>query len=558
VSRDLAVPRWLLSAALALPLLGLASPLLEVDDARYAEVPRAMAVSGDWVLPTLDGTPYIEKPPLWYWVDATSYKVFGVSEAAARLPMLVFALLGALGAGWLGSWLYDARVGRAAAAATATSALWIFLAHNLTLDMPVSVCLLWTTAFALRAMARPDDARWAAPAAWACAALAFLSKGLISVLFPGLWVVGLSILFPKLRRGAWKLATSWGMLLAVAVAAPWFWAMQQRRPDFLHVFFIEQHFQRFLTQKYNRNEPVWFYLAVLPAGLLPWTFPALAGFWRAVRKPFGPDFRGPALAAWSLGVTAFFSISHSKLATYVLPVFPHMAILAAAELEKGLPRWVEKTQKYFGGFLIAAAIGIFFFTPMTIAFEYGGGMRSPIAFLPISAYHSLSCLVALLLASIGTAMLVAGRFKHPATSLCVGGALAGACLFAGLRLAAPLVSVRDVGLAVRDQMKPGDQLWTDDTYLQGLTFYSGRPINKIVQFIGEFHYAKRDPAYADRFGDDSALATLPRAGGRTFVAMRAGAFDHFEATIGGGMKSLEAVEPIGPWTLAIVRPAPAR
>lgn len=554
MNRDLSLPRWLLAAALALPLLGVASPLLEVDDARYAEVPRAMAASGDWVLPRLDDTPYVEKPPLWYWVDAASYKVLGVSETAARLPMVLFALLGAAGAGWLGSWLYDKRVGRAAAAATATSALWIFLAHNLTLDMPVSVCLLWTTAFALRAMVRPQDARWAAPAAWLCAALAFLSKGLIALLLPGLWVGGLAILFPKLRRGAWALATSWGILAAAAAVTPWFWAMQQRRPDFLHVFFIEQHFQRFLTQKYNRNAPAWFYLAVLPAGLLPWTWPALAGFWRALRRPLGPDFRGPALGAWALGVTTFFSISHSKLATYVLPVFPHMAVLAAAQLEAGLPRWAVRAQNFVGAALCAAACAAL----IALGFAPFSPVTASVPGLSRAAAMGVLALAAALLAALGASMLLSARTRRPAAALSLGGVVAGVCLFAGLSLAAPLVSVRALGLAAGRQMGESDRLWVYDTYLHGLTFYSGRPVDKIVQFLGEFHYAKRDPAYADRFSDDSALASLPRAQGRTFVAMRSRALDHFTHSIHGGGDALEAVEPFGPWTLAVVRAAPAR
>ncbi|MDE2510406.1 MAG: glycosyltransferase family 39 protein, partial [Elusimicrobia bacterium] len=355
MTRSTAVPRWLLACALAVPLLGLTSPLLEVDDARYAQVPAEMAASGDWVLPTLDGTPYVEKPPLWYWTAASSYKVFGVSEAAARVPMLLFALLGVAGAGWLGAWLYSAEIGTAAAAATATAALWIFLTHNMTLDMPVSVCLLWTTALALRAMARPEDSNWAAPAAWAAAALAFLSKGLIAVVLPGLWVTGLSILFPKLRRGARALISPLGIALAVAIAAPWYFAMQRRRPDFFHVFFYEQHFQRYLTAKYNRGAPWWFYLAVLPAGMLPWTAPFLAGLWRGARKPFGPDYRATALASWVLGVAAFFSTSHSKLATYVLPVFAHAAILAVAALDEGLPRWASRLMRGLGALLLAAA-----------------------------------------------------------------------------------------------------------------------------------------------------------------------------------------------------------
>ncbi len=547
------LPLWLLLAALLVPALGLTSPLLEVDDARYAEVPREMAASGDWVLPTLDATPYVEKPPLWYWIDAASQKVLGSSEASARLPMLVLALLGAAGAWWLGGWLYDERVGRIAAAATGTSALWIFLVHNLTLDMPLSVCFIWTTAFILRTLMKPQDAFWAAPAAWACAALAFLDKGLIAVVFPVAWVLGLAVMFPKMRRGALALATSWGMPLAAAITAPWFFAMQRRRPDFLHVFFIEQHFQRFLTQKYHRNAPAWFYLAVLPGGLLPWTAPALSGLWRAVRRPLGPDARGPALAAWSLGVTAFFSISHSKLATYVLPVFPHMAILAAAELERGLPRAAARAQAALGSVLLCAAgvlAAVAIFSPTARA--------AALAFMSAPRAGLLAALAVGLLAAMGAAMLLAPRLSRPAAALCAGAALAGVCLFGGLRLAAPLVSAREVGLAVRAQIRPGDELWTYDTYLHGLPFYCGRRVDRIVQFLGEFHYAKRDPAYAPMFRDDSALSELPRAGGRTFVAMKSRSFDHFIASVKGGGGALEAVEPLGAWTLAVVGAEPPR
>ncbi len=297
-----AVPAWLLAVALALPLLVLGSPLIEIDDARYAEVPRAMAASGDWVLPSLNSMPYVEKPPLWYWLGAVSISVFGENEAAARLPMFLLALLGAGGIFWLGSWLYSPGTGRAAALATATAGLWLFLTHNLTLDLPVTVFLLWTTALILRVLERPADARWAAPAAWAAAALAFLSKGLISVLFPALWTAVLIGLFPRWRRPALKLLSPAGMIIAFAIAAPWFFAMQARRPDFFHVFFVEQHFQRYLTPKYSRGAPWWFYLAVLPGGMLPWMTPFLAGLASAVRRPFA-DPRATAASSAACGTT---------------------------------------------------------------------------------------------------------------------------------------------------------------------------------------------------------------------------------------------------------------
>lgn len=551
MTRALALPSWLLAAALALPVLGLTSPLIEVDDARYAQVPAEMAASGDWVLPTLDGTPYVEKPPLWYWTAAASYEILGVSEGAARLPMWLFGLLGALGAWWLGSWLYSAAVGRAAAAATATAGLWLFLNHNMTVDLPISVCLLWTTALALRTMEHPEDARWSAPAAWLAAALAFLSKGLIALLLPGLWVVGLAVLFPRLRRGALKLLSPAGMLVFAAAAVPWFAAMQRRRPDFLHVFFVEQHFQRYLTAKYNRGAPWWFYLAVVPAGMLPWTAPFLAGMWRAARKPFGPDFRGPALGYWVLGVCAFFSTSHSKLATYALPVFPHAAVLAAAALAEGLPGWAKKLSRALGVLLLAAAAG-------GAAAALGGFLPAkvwPPVGLPGSADVPLIVMAAGLLAALGAAQVFAPSLKTPAAALAAGGTVAGALLFAGLRLAAPLTGVRDLGRAVGAQARAGDAVWTYDNYPHGLPFYARRPVDKIVQFTGEFHYAKRDAAFADRFGDTDALKALPRAGGRTFVAMRTGRRAAFLEAIRGGAASVESWRDFGPWSLAVVKAA---
>ena len=548
MKRANSVPSWLLACALGLPLLGLTSPLIEVDDARYAEVPRAMAASGDWILPSLNGLPYVEKPPLWYWIAAASEKVFGPNEAAARLPLLLLALLGAAGIWWLGSWLYSAGTGRTAAAAAATSLLWLFLSHNMTLDMPVSVFLLWTTALALRAMMRPEDARWAAPAAWLAAALAFLSKGLIALLLPGLWVVGLAILFPKLRRGAVRLLSPLGVLLFLAAVAPWLIAMQRRRPDFLHVFFVEQHFQRYLTPKYQRGAPWWFYLAVLPAGLLPWSAPALVGLARAVRDPLGKDLRAPALAAWVLGVAAFFSTSSSKLATYILPALPHACLLAAVALEEGLPRWVSNLQRVLGGLLVAAALA----ASAALAFGLLPARLWPPPGLPQGA-GVLAVSALLLLLTLGGALLLLPSSKRPAFMLAGAGTLAGVLLFVSLRQASALISAKDAALAVRDQARAEDQVWTYGTYLHGLPFYTGRLVDKMVYFVGEFHYAKRDPAYSARFGDDSDVRALPRRGGRTFVILRSFERPHFTETLGGGAASISSWREFGRWSLAEVR-----
>lgn len=538
------VPAWLIAAALALPLLVLGSPLIEVDDARYAEVPRAMAASGDWIQPSLNAMPYIEKPPLWYWLSAASIKTFGLSEAAARLPMLLLALLGVGGIFWLGSWLYSPSIGRTAALATATAGLWLFLVHNLTLDLPVSVFLLWTTALILRVLEKPADAKWAAPAAWVAAALAFLSKGLISVLFPVLWTAVMIGLFPRWRRPALKLLSPLGLLLAALLAAPWFFAVQARRPDFFHTFFIEQHFQRYLTPKYSRGAPWWFYLAVLPGGLLPWTAPFLSGLMKTVRRPFA-DAHATALALWVIGVIAFFTTSHSKLATYALPVVPHAALLAALALEDGPPKWSRHLCRALGTLLLlASAVGVILY------------VRLPVLSLPpigadAALLRRIAALASAMFAALGIAQVYAPSAKRPAFALGLGGALAGLFALSAVTAASPLISAKELALSVKASARAEDQIWTYDSFLHGLQFYTGRPVDKMVYFVGEFHYSQRDAANANRFGDDNDVRTLPRRGGRTFVAMKTRRRAQFESVPPKG--SISSWQEFGPWSLAEIR-----
>lgn len=530
-------PLAALLLALSLPFWDLGAPLIEVDDARYAQVPAEMLASGDWTVPALNGMPYIEKPPLWYWLAASSYRLFGVSEAAARLPLALLSLLGALGAWWLGSWLYGAAVGRLAGGAAATALLWAFLSHNMTLDLPVSVFLFGTTAFALRCLLRPEDGRWAAPAAWACAGLAFLSKGLISVLLPAAWVAGLLLLRPELRGGALALARPDGPLIAAAVVSPWLLAVGKARPDFFSVFFFEQHFQRFLTPKYNRGAGWWFYLAVLPAGLLPWTVPAAEGFLKALRRPFG-DVRDFALASWVFGVALFFSVSHSKLATYVLPTLPFCAILAARRLEEGSSPWSRRALGALGALLAALSA--------LAAVAALSGLLPAKALPPGSLRAALAACGAVLV--IGLAQAAASRAAAPARALLWGGVLAWGAALGALRWAEPFLSARALGLAVREQAGPGDELWTYGTYLHGLPFYARRRVDRMVYFVGEFHYARREARHAERFGDDGDMRRLPLPGKTVFVAYRA--FERPHLLTLGKPGSLACDRSFGTWALA--------
>jgi len=504
-----AVPRWfwlLLALTATAPFWDLGRPLLEVDDARYAEVPREMALGGDWATPHLNGLDYVEKPPLWYWLCAASYKVYGVSEAAAHLPLAFLALLTLLGTAWLGSWIYAPRQGWTAALILGSSLLFFALAHFITPDMGLTVWLLWCTAFLLRCLLKPEDSGWAGPAAWVCAGLAFLSKGLVGLVFPLAWAASLWLLCAEWRPRLRALLRPAGPALFLLLVAPWFVLMERRHPGFLRFFFYEHHVLRFATQKFNRYNPWYFFLLVLPAGLMPWTPAVAAGLGRAWADRRRGDKRGIALAAWAALVTVFFSCSRSKLITYILPVFPHLAILGAAAVEEN-PRWARRLGT-------AAAIIML----VTAAAALPISRFIPTGELPFPAAPALA---AAALAVLAGALLCWSAAVQPLMTGCAAGLLASGLGIFAMRATTATLSARDLGAAIVSRRGPADLVYVYGAYPHGLPFYTGRRVDRMIDWEGELEYAARDERVrAERFGGTDLIAKLPLPDRRVFVVCR--------------------------------------
>jgi len=324
---------WLVAALLWFGPLG-TPHLFDPDEGRYAEIPREMLASGDWVTPRLDAIKYFEKPALQYWATALAYRVFGEHAWAARLWPALCGFLGLLLSWAVGRKLYDRRSAALAVIVQASSLLYLALARIATLDMSLSFGLqIAMCALTLMAQQPSMSGRWRLPAMLGVGiAVAVLSKGLVGILIPG----AVACVYLLWRRD-WTLlmrAQPWWTVLALAVlAAPWFVVVSQRNPEFAHFFFIVQHFQRYLSRAgFDRYQPVWFFVWVLALGLLPWTtfLPgALRQAWRGVRA----GERGTAmLLVWALFVFAFFSLSQSKLVPYILPLVPALALLTGRSL----------------------------------------------------------------------------------------------------------------------------------------------------------------------------------------------------------------------------------
>jgi len=331
----------LLALAAALLLFRLGSvPLLGPDEPRYARVAVEMYRSGDAVTPTLQGEPWLEKPPLYYWLASAAFRVFGETETAARLPAVAAGLLLVGTTAMLGARLYGAAAGLHAGFILATSLLAFAYSRAATMDMLVAAPI--TLAIGLIALGLFGIAgRLAIPVAWAAIGFACLAKGPLGLLLPGLVVIGYAAAtrtWEPLRR----FLSPAGLILFALVAGPWYTlVLASQGRHFLDVFWLNHNLQRFTSTIHNHPGPVFYYVPLLLAGLFPWSGLVLSGLGAARPRASRVDL---FVMLWLLLPLLFFSAAGSKLPGYILPCLAPLALLmgrAAAEMTEGvaLPFW---------------------------------------------------------------------------------------------------------------------------------------------------------------------------------------------------------------------------
>ncbi len=332
---------WALLVALAVIWFGPLDyrKLAKPDEARYAEISREMVATGDWLTPRLNDLKYFEKPPLQYWATAVAYKVFGLSEGPARLWTALTGFLGILLTYFAGRQLFGRQQGFFAAAVLASSLWYGVLGHINTLDMGLTFFLtlgVFSLLLAQREGATAKQQRNWMLIAWAGMALAAMSKGLIGIVLPGAALV----LYTLIHRDArlWtRLHMGKGLLLFLLITAPWFIAVSRANPEFAQFFFIHEHFDRFAKNEHDREGPLYYFVPILIAGILPWVaalFPALLRSWKTT--PGYGDYRfhpNRFLLIWCVFIFVFFSISKSKLPAYLLPIFPALALFIGQYLD---------------------------------------------------------------------------------------------------------------------------------------------------------------------------------------------------------------------------------
>jgi 4-amino-4-deoxy-L-arabinose transferase-like glycosyltransferase len=460
--------------------------LIKPDEGRYAEIAREMAVSGDWLTPRLNAIKYFEKPPLQAWATALAYSAFGVHHWTARLWTTLTGLLGVFVIWFTGRRLFGEPAGMYSAMVAASSLLYVALAHINTLDMGLTFfmgCSLCGFLLAQQSENSRKSRRVWMALSWAATAAAMLSKGLVALIVPGMAI----FLYAIIQRD-WKI---WlriepllGVLILALIAAPWFVLVSIANPEFPGFFFVHEHFARFLTTEHRRNEPIWYFLPILLLGLLPWTLSALAALrtaWQARSSGFAST---RFLVIWFVAIFVFFSLSGSKLPSYILPMFPAAALFMGPYLVQAAPRifaW-QLAPVAFGGLALAAVVPFLDFARPDD--------------MPVELYDRFSiwvqaaaCVVGA--CSVAAIVLTLRKLQIAAVATAaVGGLLFTQLMLTGHDSLNPLSSAHSLAQKIKPMLAPDTPFYNLWTYDQTLPFYLGRPVT-LVEFSDELDFGLR-------------------------------------------------------------------
>jgi 4-amino-4-deoxy-L-arabinose transferase-like glycosyltransferase len=438
--------------------------LWEPDEARYSEIAREMLASHDFIVPHLNYVPYIEKPPLLYWLTTLSMSLMGVNEFAARFVNAFAALFGVVATIFFAAQTFDARRAILAGGVLTSSAIYALMAQVLTTDMLLTA--LTTTALFAFFLHWRNGGRWC----WlfyVAMGFAALTKGPVGVAIP-LFVATIFLRWEGELRGAMrKFHALRGLLLTTAIAAPWFIAITIREPGFFDFYFIGEHVRRFFDASYSHDQPIYYYVPIIIGGLVPWTLALPFIPWRRLTP--NPARRFCIIAGTT--ILALFSLSSAKLVPYILPAIAPLAVVIADGLLTAIDRATAADSRGLAS--IGPLLGIAGAVAMVIAM-HAAEFRAPYPMMVRPAIE------------ISGTILIAGGLGCFAAFWMRGGelglflmVLTGAAVLTaisyGRLMAEPLRSYARLAREI-ERLEPDARLVCYPRYVQALPFYCRRRV----------------------------------------------------------------------------------
>ncbi len=457
--------------------------LMDPDEGRYAEIAREMLASGDFLTPQLNGLPYLEKPPLVYWLTALSFALFGATEWSARLVPALSAVGGVWAVFWLANRFWDPLTAFWSGMVTATSFGYFIMGRILTLDMALTCCLTWGVALAYVSL-REANRRllcWA----YVVLGLGVLTKGLVALVLPVL--IWATWLLWERRWRAWQYF--WhpgGAVVLVLLVLPWHLLVAWQNPEFWRYFFWEEHIQRFLTPRIHAGQPVYFYVGVVLVGLLPWTF-LLPWAWRVTAagdslKP--PDRR--FLLIWFGVIFIFFSLARAKLWPYLLPGLPPLALWCGLALAQAAAAPPSQHRVWRVSLMVWLGLGLLLGAGLAILWQWFPAVWQRLAFL---APQLLGANIFIIL----TPVLLLGfrpRAPWPGLILLLGAMGLMFVVLSGVERLAEQRSPRPLAQIIQQTRQADSVILGYQAYSQALSFYVGQPLH-VYGLKGELAFGLR-------------------------------------------------------------------
>ena len=464
--------------------------LLEDNDARFFEISNAMAQSGDWLIPRLNGIVHFHKPPLTFWAVGSSLKLFGTSTWAGRLPVALASFL----------LLCCVRILKPDSTwgtlILLTSLEYWFLSRLVLTDMFLALTV--GTAMACYWRSRSSEDRKWNLAFWFSLGLSFLTKGPVGPAILALTLVGFHAVGGTVD---WKrLLHPSGLLVFLATLLPWYTLAWWKYPKLLSYLFFFQTVDRVATEVHGRGGPIWFYLPVILGGFFPWSASLWVTLPNAVRRG---DPLDRFLLAWLLGPLLLFSLSGSKLPTYLLPLFPALALLTARALEKS-----ETARKV--AVSCSVALGA-----LALALLFLLSDKLPVELVPARDYLLGAGLTTGAAAVVGFVLIKQGKPMKATASTGLGFALTLLILSGALGVTDRFYSSRALAEFII-KLEHGDDLLVAEyrDHLHGLPVYLKRRIVQI-SYPRETQFEKDDEFKSYLFKDIQSFQNF--AGKRPFL-----------------------------------------
>src|SRR5271163_91689 len=519
-------------------MAGLSHPaLLDDADTVHAEAAKEMLQRHDWVTLYVNGIRYLEKAPLMYWGVAVSYEVFGISEWSTRLPLMLIVLAMILSTYGLGRWALGSEGGFNSGLVLATALGPFLFTRFLIPDVAVGLWLTLTFWLFLVTLEQPKPARWTCWALAAVCALNVLTKGLIGLVFP-VGAIGLYLLLTGNLRHLLRLRLVSSAIVFFAIAAPWHILAALRNPaqgnvrGFLWFYFVNEHFLRFLNKRVPRDYdtvPLLLFWALLVLWLVPWTVflpqsvQEVPRQWRAFRSRMSRRQRAYLLFfLWTIVIVGFFSLS-TRQEYYTIPAIPAMALLVGGWLQRERTSAVDSRERRQGRVsstvLLSAGIvisvvgfSLLMFSkappagtdlsdllrkhPQDYALSFGHFLDLTPQAMGAFRVPLFGFSLAFLMGTFANWILRRrGRAGYANASLVAMMIVVLTCVRIAFGIFSPIISSRDLAMAIREQYRTGDQIVVSGLYENAstLNFYTGLPLHSLHAPGGNMWYGTQFP-----------------------------------------------------------------